>query len=95
MVFQRFTDLISEALAEGKTVELRDFGVFEVKLTKGRVGRNPRNPGHAVPIPPRPTVKFKVGKEMKKEVLKLSPVLMTNGEKPTPASCQCKQIRPY
>ncbi len=68
-VVQKTLDYISEALAEGRDVELRKFGVFEVRLTKPRVGRNPRSPGKDVPIPARATVKFKAGKTMRAEVL--------------------------
>ena len=72
-VVQKTLDQISEALAKGGKVELRNFGVFNVKITKPRVGRNPNKPATDVPIPARATVKFKAGKEMKAEVLKLTP----------------------
>jgi DNA-binding protein HU-beta/integration host factor subunit alpha len=54
-------------------VELRNFGVFEVKVRKARVGRNPNAPANSVRIPPRAVVKFKPGKEMRDEVMKLTP----------------------
>jgi nucleoid DNA-binding protein len=54
---------ITEALAKGDKVELRKFGVFEVKVRKARVGRNPNKPETDVPIPARSMVKFKAGKE--------------------------------
>ncbi|HTI98151.1 MAG TPA: HU family DNA-binding protein [Dongiaceae bacterium] len=72
-VIQKTLDYISEALSKGKTVELRNFGVFEVKTRKARVGRNPNAPETDVPIPARSVVKFKAGKEMREEVLKLPP----------------------
>lgn len=72
-VVQKTLGQISEALAKGDKVELRNFGVFEVKTTKARVGRNPNKPDTDVPIPARAMVKFKAGKEMKAEVLKLTP----------------------
>ncbi len=72
-VVQRTLDYISEALAKGENVELRNFGVFEVKVRKARIGRNPNAPATDVPIPERTVVKFKPGKEMRAEVLKLSP----------------------
>jgi nucleoid DNA-binding protein len=72
-VVQKTLDYIAEALAQGRKVELRNFGVFEVKVRKARVGRNPNNPGTDVPIPQRAVVKFKPGKEMREEVLKLTP----------------------
>ena len=70
-IVQKTLDCISEALAKGDKVELRNFGVFEVKIRKARVGRNPNKPETDVPIPARSMVKFKAGKEMRAEVLKL------------------------
>lgn len=72
-VIQKTLDYISEELAKGETVELRNFGVFEVKTRKARVGRNPNAPATDVPIPARSVVKFKPGKEMREEVIKLPP----------------------
>jgi nucleoid DNA-binding protein len=72
-VVQKTLDLIAETLAKGDKVELRNFGVFEVKIRKARVGRNPNAPEKDVNIPRRAMVKFKAGKEMRAEVLKLSP----------------------
>jgi nucleoid DNA-binding protein len=70
-VVQKNLDYIAEALAKGDKVELRNFGVFEVKVRKARIGRNPNAPETDVPIPERSVVKFKPGKEMRAEVLKL------------------------
>jgi nucleoid DNA-binding protein len=73
-VIQKTLDQIVESLAGGGKVELRNFGVFEVKIRKARVGRNPNKPETDVPIPARAMVKFKAGKDMRAEVLKLPPV---------------------
>lgn len=72
-VVQQTLDHITTALARGDKVELRNFGVFEVKMRKARMGRNPNFPQKNVPIPQRATVKFRAGKEMRGEVMKLSP----------------------
>jgi len=71
-VVQKTLDYITEALIAGKNVELRNFGVFEVKLRKPRVGRNPNDPAKDVQIPARAVVKFKAGKEMREQVLGLT-----------------------
>ena len=71
-VVQKTLDYITESLAKGDKVELRNFGVFEVKVRKARVGRNPNKPETDVPIPARSMVKFKSGKEMRAQVLKLA-----------------------
>lgn len=68
-IVQKTLDEITEALARGQDVELRNFGVFEVRLTKSRIGRNPNKPERDVVIPARATVKFKAGKIMRQRVL--------------------------
>lgn len=78
-VVQKTLDYLTESLSEGRTVELRNFGVFEIKLRKARVGRNPNRPESDVPIPPRAVVKFKPGKEMKARVATLSDKMMKSG----------------
>ena len=71
-VIQKTLDYISQSVAQGRKVELRNFGVFEVKVRKARVGRNPNAPETDVPIPARAVVKFKPGKEMREKVIKLT-----------------------
>ena len=66
-IVQRVFDTVFEALKEGKTIEIRNFGVFKVKKRKSRIGRNPKT-GEVVPVPERNTVVFKPGLEMKKEI---------------------------
>ncbi len=71
-IVQRTLDEITDSLARNVAVELRNFGVFQPRLTKPRVGRNPNQPGSSFVIPPRATVKFKAGKVMRQRVEKLS-----------------------
>ena len=54
---------LKEALAAGERIELRGFGVFNVKPRKTGIGRNPRT-GAEVSIPPGKAVRFKPGKEL-------------------------------
>ncbi len=72
-VVQKTLDYITEALAKGEKVELRKFGVFEIRVRRARIGRNPHAPETDVPIPERSVVRFKAGKEMRAAVLKLPP----------------------
>jgi len=74
-VVQKTLNYIGEALARGDKVELRNFGVFEVKVRRARVGRNPNAPTAVVAIPQRSVVRFRPGKEMRAQVLKLPPKL--------------------
>ena len=67
-VIQKSLDLIVDSLAQGKNVELRNFGVFQVRERKQRIGRNPNRPEQVVPIPSCRIVKFKPGKIMKQRV---------------------------
>lgn len=66
-VVQRTFDNIIDALNQGETIELRNFGVFKVRTRKGRMGRNPRT-GDKVPIPDKKVVSFKPGLIMKEQV---------------------------
>ncbi len=67
-VVQQTLDTIATALAKGRNVELRNFGVFEVQKRKSRIGRNPNKPETDVIIPDRAVIKFKAGKELKAEL---------------------------
>ncbi len=71
-VVQKMLDHIREAVAQGNSVELRNFGIFEVHVQKARIGRNPKFPKENIKVPSRSVVKFKPGKQMREEVLLLS-----------------------
>ena len=61
-------DAIRDALVNGNTVELRNFGVFKIEIRKERIGRNPKDPRVDIRIPARKVVKFRSGKEMKNQL---------------------------
>jgi len=67
-VVQTLIDEVTDSLAHGDSVVMRNFGAFQVREMKAKIGRNPKNPGKDVPIPARAVVKFKPGKEMKEKV---------------------------
>jgi DNA-binding protein HU-beta len=54
---------MKKSLAKGDRIELRGFGVFNVRPRKTGIGRNPRT-GAEVSIPPGKAVRFKPGKEL-------------------------------
>jgi len=60
-------DAIVETLIEEGRIELRNFGVFEVKRRKARKARNPRT-GAKVDVEPKNVVTFQPGKEMEERV---------------------------
>ncbi len=66
-VVQKTLDHISDALTQGKTIELRNFGVFEVKTRKPRKARNPRT-GDEVFVPEKKVVTFKPGRVMEAKI---------------------------
>ena len=70
---QRAFDGITETLVEEGRIELRNFGVFEVKKRKPRKARNPRT-GEKVKVPAKLVVTFKPGREMEERVGKLKDV---------------------
>ncbi len=71
-IIQKMIDSITEALGNGDTVVFRNFGTFYAKEVKAKVGRNPKEPAKDVQIPARMVAKFKVGKNLKDAVAKLS-----------------------
>src|SRR5262245_761830 len=66
IVLQTFKAIVDTLLEDGR-IELRNFGVFEVKQRKARKARNPRT-GEKVDVPPKNVVTFKPGKEMEEKV---------------------------
>lgn len=70
-IVQLTFDAIVDTLLEVRRIELRNFGVFEVKRRKARKARNPRT-GEKVEVPPKNVVTFKPGKEMEERVRQLN-----------------------
>ena len=60
---ERILWALKQALARGERIELRGFGVFDLRPRKRGVGRNPRT-GEEVAIPPGKTTRFKPGKNL-------------------------------
>lgn len=71
-VVQTTLDTVTEALATGDRLEIRNFGVFEVKVREARLGRNPRT-GDSVPIAEKHIPIFKPGKALKEWVERADP----------------------
>lgn len=67
---QAFLDTVIDELSVGNRLELRDFGVFEIKERAARTAQNPKTL-ERVKVPARKTVKFKVGRLMKESVEEL------------------------
>lgn len=71
-IVQRTLDAIIGTLVSEGRIELRNFGVFEVKRRAPRKARNPRT-GAKVYVPSKNVVTFKPGKEMEELVRKMNP----------------------
>ena len=71
-IVQKTFDAIVDVLVEERRIELRNFGVFEVKRRAPRKARNPRT-GDRVNVPEKYVVTFKPGKEMEQRVRDLDP----------------------
>lgn len=67
-VVQFTLDTISDALANGNSIELRNFGIFDVQLRKKRIGRNPNDPKKDIVIPEHMVARFKPGKGLKEKL---------------------------
>jgi DNA-binding protein HU-beta len=63
MAVETVFETMKKALSEGDRIELRGFGIFNVRPRKTGIGRNPRT-GAEVAIPPGKAVRFKPGKEL-------------------------------
>jgi integration host factor subunit beta len=79
-IVQKTFNAIIEALVEPDgRIELRNFGVFEVKKRAARKARNPRT-GQRVDVPEKFVVTFKPGKEMEERVRQLEEKYLRGGD---------------
>lgn len=89
-IVQTFLDSIIVELGRDNRLEFRDFGVFEVKQRRARKAQNPKTLA-PVQVPPKRTVKFKVGRLMKQTLVSprgsvvLPPVADDDDDAPPPA----------
>ncbi|MSR56007.1 MAG: integration host factor subunit beta [Gemmataceae bacterium] len=85
-IVQQTFDAIVDTLVEERRIELRNFGVFEVKKRAARKARNPRT-GERVDVAEKYVVTFKPGKEMEEKVrrLEMAEAAKARGEAPAAA----------
>ena len=98
-IVQKTFDAIVDSLVEDKRIELRNFGVFEVKQRAARKARNPRT-GEKVFVPEKFVVTFKSGKEMEERVRELerraaAARLAANSQPPTTQSPSASHDQNY
>jgi len=83
-IVQKTFDAIIESLVRERRIELRNFGVFEVKPRAARKARNPRT-GEQVDVPKKYVVTFKPGKYMEAKVRDLDKVQLSSDQDATNA----------
>lgn len=73
LAVEAIIDGMLQSLVKGYRIELRGFGVFQVKPRKRGIGRNPKRPTEEVEIPPGLAIRFKPGKELRNMVVESPP----------------------
>ena len=73
LAVEAIIDAMLQSLVKGYRIELRGFGVFQVKPRKRGIGRNPKRPTEEVEIPPGLAIRFKPGKELRNMVVESPP----------------------
>jgi len=89
-VVQATLGSIADTLAEGNRLEIRNFGVFEIKVRDARVGRNPRT-GDTVPIAEKRVAVFKPGKALK-ELVENTRARLDAAPPPAPSAAQAPRF---
>jgi DNA-binding protein HU-beta/integration host factor subunit beta len=84
-IVQKTFDAIVDTLIRETRIELRNFGVFEVKRRKARKARNPRT-GERVDVEPKNVVTFKPGKEMEERVRNMKNIAEPKRQEPEPVA---------
>lgn len=77
---EAFMELVSNHLAAGNEITLRTFGTFDLRVAKGKIGRNPKMPNSEVMIPDRYVVRFRPSRELKARAASV-PVKKHNGHR--------------
>lgn len=80
-IIQSVFDGITDTLVREGRIELRNFGIFEVRKRQARKARNPRT-GQVVKVPARIVVTFKPGREMQERVRQVEGVLSGQARPP-------------
>ncbi len=91
-IVQGVLDAVVGSLAEEGRIELRNFGVFEIRRRASRVARNPRT-NEPIRLPPRTVVVFQPGKKLQDLTEKPEIQARTSGQQPGERGFQ-KQEKP-
>lgn len=61
---ESFISVLMEELGKGERIEIRDFGVFDIRRRKARMAQNPRTL-QRISVPAKTTVRFKAGRQLR------------------------------
>lgn len=64
LVIEAFLESIMDHMGQGKAIALRDFGTLDLRVSRRKVGRNPRRPETPIPIPDKHVVRFRPGAKL-------------------------------
>ena len=90
---QKTFDALIDALVKEGRIELRNFGVFQIKKREARMARNPRT-GERVPVQAKSVVTFKPGKEMEARVRQLDQVEAAQPGEPSAQAAPKQEAQP-
>ena len=90
---QKTFDALIDALVKEGRIELRNFGVFQIKKREARMARNPRT-GERVPVQAKSVVTFKPGKEMEARVRQLDHVEAVQPGEPSAQAAPKQEAQP-
>ena len=90
---QKTFDALIDALVKEGRIELRNFGVFQIKKREARMARNPRT-GERVPVQAKSVVTFKPGKEMEARVRQIDHVEAAQPGEPSAQAAPKQEAQP-
>lgn len=70
---ESFISVLMDELGKGERIEIRDFGVFDVRTRKARMAQNPRTL-QRISVPAKSTVRFKAGRQLRVRLGEEEPV---------------------
>lgn len=70
---ESFISVLMDELGKGERIEIRDFGVFDVRTRKARMAQNPRTL-QRISVPAKCTVRFKAGRQLRVRLGEEEPV---------------------
>jgi len=85
LAIKAILEYVTQAMAQGKRVEVRGFGSFSLHYRASRMGRNPRS-GAAVSLPAKCVPYFKPGKMLRERIDRTKPAVSPAGATASPAN---------